>query len=192
MNIQSNIITIDSLLDRVYGFLDPAETQLLYDLASQVPTHGTIVEIGSYQGKSTIAMAMGAFRPDAIVYAIDHHSDMVSVDTRYGMMDNAFYMENIVNYKLGNVIKTINLPSYDVVKIWTLPIDLIFIDGAHDYDSVKHDFEQWSPFVRGWLCFHDTSGHYPEVSQLMDEIIAAGEWKRVQLVDATSVFERVK
>lgn len=33
-------------------------------------------------------------------------------------------------------------------------IDFLFIDGAHDYDSVKRDFELWSPYA-SIVGFHD-------------------------------------
>ena len=40
---------------------------------------------------------------------------------------------------------------------WTGPIDFLFIDGDHDYEAVRRDFEEWSPHVTsdGTLAFHD-------------------------------------
>lgn len=39
-------------------------------------------------------------------------------------------------------------------------IDLLFIDGGHDYETVSSDFEKYSPFVRknGLIVFHDVVG----------------------------------
>ncbi len=35
------------------------------------------------------------------------------------------------------------------------PIDLLFIDGGHDYASVKCDYQLYSPLVRHLVAFHD-------------------------------------
>jgi predicted O-methyltransferase YrrM len=43
------------------------------------------------------------------------------------------------------------------------PVDFLFIDADHSYDSVKRDFELWSPLVRsgGIVAFHDVKPDYP-------------------------------
>jgi predicted O-methyltransferase YrrM len=48
--------------------------------------------------------------------------------------------------------------SFKVVKNWTSPIDVLFIDGDHRYDAVKQDFEDWLPLVTpgGFIIFHDS------------------------------------
>jgi len=40
---------------------------------------------------------------------------------------------------------------------WEDPIQILFIDGDHDYENVLLDYEKWSPFVskRGYMMFHD-------------------------------------
>src|SRR5919198_4029849 len=39
------------------------------------------------------------------------------------------------------------------------PIELLFVDGSHEYELVLEDFEKWVPKVvdGGWVAFHDTT-----------------------------------
>ena len=60
----------------------------------------------------------------------------------------------------------------DVVKTWDKDIDILHIDGSHDYDSVKEDYENWSPFVKdtGFILFHDTVSHPTSIGKFFNEI----------------------
>jgi hypothetical protein len=77
---------------------------------------------------------------------------------------------------LGKLIVPLRKRSTKLVREdIQLPLDLVFIDGDHSYESVKSDFE----IVRPWLspnavlAFHDTVA-YPGVSRLLGEILASG------------------
>lgn len=50
------------------------------------------------------------------------------------------------------------------------PIDFLFIDGAHDYEAVKADFNNFHKLVRpgGVIGFHDVN--YPPIKRVWDEI----------------------
>src|SRR6185369_8676537 len=136
-----------TLLSNVHGFLSLPEAELLYRLASQVSSDGNIVEIGSYQGRSTIALALGAKVNAATVWSIDPHGSYEVDGVTFGMADNQAYYANIAKYGVGDVVKTINLTSLFIGGIWHLPIDILFIDGNHNYAAVKQDWYDYSPHV---------------------------------------------
>lgn len=163
-------------------------------LAALVPANGVIVEVGSYEGKSTVCLGLGALEARAGVWAIDSYAGYMEGSKHYfGMQSHAALLRNLAAFELGSTVRVVALSSAQAVCGWRESIDLLFIDAGHDYRSVKHDFEAWSALVQphGKVAMHDTSGLWPGVAQLVDEIIQAGEWKRIQMVDTISVFERV-
>lgn len=67
--------------------------------------------------------------------------------------------------------------SEEVVSLVS-PIDILYIDGAHDYRSVKHDLENYAPLVAadGVIAGHDFSKSWPGVVQAVTEFaVAAGK-----------------
>lgn len=181
-----------SQLDSITGFLLPEEGQLLFELASRTPRNGVIVEIGSYQGKSTVALGLGAQIAFSAVYAIDDHSGYIERSgTVFGMDNHAALLRNLNAFDLGATVRVVALSSERAVAGWQQPIDLLFIDGRHDYASVRADFDAWSPFVRGKLLMHDTRGdEWPGVGRAVREIIREGRWIASDMVGTISIFER--
>lgn len=57
--------------------------------------------------------------------------------------------------------------------LWFKP-DFVYIDGLHDYESVKSDIADWWPMVNanGVLAGHDYSGSTPGVMQAVNEFVA--------------------
>ena len=52
-------------------------------------------------------------------------------------------------------------------------VDFIYIDGDHNYEGVKKDFEMYSPLVRkgGIIAFHDiVPSGYPKVYKFWNEV----------------------
>ena len=189
---------MNSLSDTVYtihGFLSGDEGELLYRLASEVPTNGNIVEIGSYQGRSTVCLGLGAKLAGARVWAIDPHEGyQVNGTTHYGMENYAALLKNLVEFEVADTVRVIALPSFSVVSVWTNPVDLLWIDGCHDYEMVKLDLVMWSEkgTPSGKIALHDSSGHFPGVTRALTEFLMDGRWKIVEKVAATAVLERIE
>lgn len=177
----------------IKGFLDPNEAALLYRLASEVPAGGTIVEIGSYQGKSTVCLGLGAKISGARVYAIDPHEDVQeSENTHYGAENYAALLKNLIEFNVADVVRVVARSGTDTYQGWNEWIDLLFIDACHEYQAVRGDFDLWNHYVRdGLIAMHDTTGNHPGVTQALNEILAAGEWEIIERADATAVLRRV-
>ncbi len=91
------------------GMIHPDECLLLMGLASQV-RQGVIVEIGSYRGRSTIALAVGSSRGQAApVYAIEPHENFTGVlGGRFGPEDKTAFQRNIARSTLSRFVHLIS------------------------------------------------------------------------------------
>lgn len=128
---------------------------LLYALAKAETRHYTkasyssfiALEVGIGQGKSTLALLKAADEVQfGRVYSLD-------VD-RKGC---AQAIERVAYYGYSSLWRPFFVPSFQFEDRET-QYDLVFIDGDHTYESVRYDFERFSPQLRvGGLCiFHDT------------------------------------
>ncbi|NIS72274.1 MAG: hypothetical protein GTO12_26100 [Proteobacteria bacterium] len=160
----------DPMIDsqKVEGFLTGIQAKILYELAKE--SKHTIVEIGAYKGRSTIALAKGAIAGhQSIVYSIDHHcgSEEHGPDT----WTWPEYLKNLDEAGVLGIVRPLVFMAHKAAKYVKDPVDLLFIDGSHDYESVKDDFETWSPkvIIGGKIVIHDTD-HYPGPARFICEI----------------------
>lgn len=125
-----------------------------------------VLEIGSYCGRSTICLAQAANSVVAVDY-FDGRGTPEPADTR-----DAF-AANLMRYGVAAKVETCH-PDAEYRRP---SFDLIFIDGAHDVESVRHDIERARDALApgGLLAFHDYRRVIdPGVTQAVDELIAAG------------------
>jgi predicted O-methyltransferase YrrM len=156
----------------VEGWLLPSEGRALADLARGK----RVLEVGSYCGRSTICLAQTA---DAVV-SVDPH------DGRATPRPKSTYdtlKDNLDRYGLRNVKALVGTLS-DGTAEFLSDFDLVFIDGAHDLESVRSDIRRALPLLSpgGLLAFHDYrtrpgqhDGRWDEgVTRAVDELIAEG------------------
>lgn len=184
---------LPDIVHEIHGHVSPAEMQLLYKLASEVPAGGVIVEIGNFQGKSTVCLGLGAKEAGASVFTIDPHEDYyVNDKTHYGMENHATLLKNLTRFDLGETVRVVAMRSVNIAR-QIAGIDLLWIDGSHKYHDVWFDLTEWSEEMSptGRIAVHDSSGHFPEVSKALMEFVMMDQWKINMRVDATTVLERV-
>jgi MMP 1-O-methyltransferase len=141
---------VKPLIADVPGWLTDEEGQALYELARGCGGSGAIVEIGSWKGKSTICLGLGSRAGKSVhIYAIDPHADY-----RFGD-----FKANVERAGISELVTPIPSLSQQAAADFDKPIELLFVDGSHEYEAVLEDFERWVPKVLegGWVAFHDTT-----------------------------------
>lgn len=167
-------------------------------LAEQASTHQAILEIGSYKGRSTRAMADNLM-PEGSIVCIDpwdfSPADWMDPVTWTKAELQPLTPAQSIKLFVDNLQPHISsgqvFPSRGTSEsvLTASNFDLIFIDARHDYVSVQHDIRKWRQKMNpgGILSGHDYSpdSHYwPGVKRAVDE--AFGD--AVNLVPDTSIW----
>lgn len=161
------------------------ETYLLgfYERIIQVLRDDAIfVEMGTYAGQSAIFAG-------ELIQKSNKKINFITLDNGFGSgeEDQQKYIkescggitlagkvaENIYNAGLSNHIVQMNCSSEMASKIFPDNyIDIVFIDGSHDSNSVQRDIELWYPKVRvgGIISGHDYCR--TSVSDVVNKILA--------------------
>ncbi len=129
-------MTFDEAYERLpgNGWLTRAEAELLWNVAAA--TTGPILEVGSYEGRSTVLLALTG-RP---VYAVDSFDDFA--EGRTGEEIYRALMGNLDSRGLGNV--TVYRQR---IQVWRpQPVGMAYLDGPHDYQGTVDQIK------RAWMC----------------------------------------
>lgn len=123
--------------DRVPGWLTRDQAHDLWSAARNLPADAVAVEIGSHQGRSTIALGAGARLAGASVVAID---PFVEGRMFGGQRTRELFAKNIAAAALGGTVRLEADYSKNVLARWDgRRVDLLYIDGKHDYWSCTAD-----------------------------------------------------
>lgn len=138
----------------ISGWMSESELDWIYSNASRVIRW---VEVGVYQGRSFNAVLHG-LPYDGIAYAVD---DFRGVEGQ-SLAGYPLMLSFITNIKDAPIEKFCLLycTSFQAAQhLSRHQVDVVFIDGNHDYQSVYNDIVTWLPRVKngGMLCGHDES-----------------------------------
>lgn len=132
----------------------------------------TVVEIGSYCGRSSACLGLAAQQVGGRLYCIDpftgtasgHVIEHVYLSGTGGTPPGVMFDQMVDVFKLSDVVEKIVGFSQNVGEMWGLPIDVLFIDGDHAYDYVKKDMELFAPYVKpgGIMALHDRAEDGPK------------------------------
>lgn len=145
-------------------------------LAERAKTHYRIVEVGSWKGRSTVALAENT---PGIVLAVDTWLGSMEHSAELIGPEGQLFQQFTENTK-GLPVFPMQLLSASAAKAFDAMsfrvFDMIFIDAAHDYESVKEDILLWKALLQpgGLLCGHDY-GQWPDVEKAVTEVLGEVE-----------------
>jgi len=118
----------------IHGWMRRSEADLLFELAAAVPVGQDIVEVGSYLGRSTAFLGLGA-GPGVTVHAVDP-------------MTSEQFQGNMEKVGVTDKLETHTAFSVDAARDYAgRPIGMLFIDAIHTERAVFEDGTVWSPHL---------------------------------------------
>ncbi len=203
------IIDLPLDINSVKGFLDTEEGAALHQHALIAAQNGSVLEVGSYCGKSTVYLGAACKQVGSVLFAVDHHRgseehqlgeeyhDAALYDAEFGKMDSFREFRNtLARAKLEDTVVPIVAPSALAARAWTTPLAMVFIDGGHSMQAALTDFHSWSQHVMrgGLLAIHDVfpnpadGGRPPyEIWRLAQE---SGLFEALPLVKSLGVLKK--
>jgi SAM-dependent methyltransferase len=139
-----------------------AQAHRLWDAAEALRAPASIVEIGSFQGRSTIVLASAA-APGIHVIAIDPHAGNDRGPQEFegyeeqAAGDHEAFLANLAAAGVADRVRHVRRFSGEAHGDVEGDVDLLYIDGAHRYGPALDDVRRWGRRVRpgGTLLIHD-------------------------------------
>ena len=138
-----------SIGQHIDGWMSEQELHFLHDTAK---TMQSVVEIGSYKGRSTYALCSSGC---PLVTSVDPHW-------------SGTFKEFITNLAEFQNLRYFSLCSQDA-DILITQTDMLFIDGNHEYESVKQDLELYTIKTTKLVTGHDYIPEWPGVIKAVNE-----------------------
>jgi len=134
----------------IEGWMQVSELVWLHAASQLVDS---VLEIGSWKGRSTCALLSGC---EGTVYAVDHwkgseaerdsaHLEASQKDIHAEFKDNVGHFGNLVELRMSSTEAATKVDA----------VEMVFIDGGHEYQDVVDDIRRWQPKTTKILCGHD-------------------------------------
>ncbi len=166
------------------GWSSARKLERLGELASQVPQEGTIVEVGSFCGRS--AYVLGHNKHQSVkLMCVDMFpqlwmtsgpvSEYPGGETLHGDTSQYYAYETFLK-NMGQVTNLDTLCAFMPLPSWVsinLSVDLIFIDSSHDYETVKSELDMWYPLMKpnATIVVDDYFDLFPGCISAVDEFV---------------------
>jgi len=140
------------------------DVDTLQMLVRRLPPDAIVINIGA--GLGTSALAMLEARNDLFI---------LSIDTRVCAWEQK-HLKKARLYDLHRVVRLLGR-SQEIGEHWPWRANIMFIDGAHDFRSIREDAEIWVPKVKpgGIIAFHDYGPgekyHLVAIKHIADEVM---------------------
>ncbi len=151
--------------EQIDGWMNRDELKWLIEQASKCKD---VVEFGAWKGRSTKALTACSGK----VYTFDPFNGGTAQHPTDPLQTLCFAKAHAEDLRSGKII-AFPAPSCQAPLHRADPVDMVFIDGAHQYEAVVADIEVGRHLLRngGLLCGHDFSNDFHDVQRaVMDKV----------------------
>ena len=179
-------LTLAEALDGVEGWFSPEQVDRVVARAGEVRPGGRIVEIGSFRGRSMVAIARSAPAGVEIV-AIDPHAgndrgpQEIEGFEEEAAEDNVVFRRNLEKAGVLERVRHVRKFSHDAHRDVDGEIDVLHIDGAHRFKPARDDIVAWGARVApgGSMLIHDSFSSVGVTGAILASLLLSGEWRYV-------------
>lgn len=168
-------------LKGIEGLILESEALALFRICKRLPDKAKILEIGSYQGGSTLAIGHAIKNTGIELYCLDPWATY-STQSDFANFEPSKVSDDfrIINNFISNTafvadnLRMLRGNSSDFAQMLAgMGFDFIFIDGAHDYQSVRNDIKLGYSAIKpgGILSGHDFQKHWEGVVRAVTELV---------------------
>lgn len=177
------IIDLEALANislSIPGMITTRSGQFLYALCSMQELAGDVVEIGSWQGRSTSFLARAVHETgNGKYYAVDHFKGNVGKEDLYmvnksdlsDLKDN--FLANVGKLGMSNTVTLLDMPvEQAALSMSNVKIRFLFIDGDHSKAGVTRDIGLFFPkLIKGSIIVFDDFFEGSGVAEAVDDLM---------------------
>ena len=158
----------------IQGWLTQDEAIHLYETARALPGGAQAVELGTFQGRSTVALGLGALQAGGHVMSIDQYRSIPNT-TLQGDITKA--RASLDAFGINGTVSLVEADSRRAAETWSAgdKLALLFVDAGHEEADCYGDARAWLPHCQDGaaVLFHDYVDGWPgvvaAVNRLADE-----------------------
>lgn len=188
---EAELITMLKKARSIPGHFGKGESRFLYGLARR---RGNLVEIGCWQGRTTIIMAMAASKWGAHLTTVDPFGRK-RMAPQYRKLKHSPENWRANLQKVGlEAPDLLHMTSDKAAEVYDRPLHLLFIDGNHTKTQVARDLANWTPkmVINSYLILHDM--FFPGIRGVASAVAEwwdGRSWRMIDIVQSTIAFRRV-
>ncbi len=193
----ATFVEVEQVVADVEGWMTPGQARLLWDCAQSVPAGGTVVEIGSFRGRSMIVLASAA-APGVELVAIDPHAgndrgpQEISGFEAEAADDHEVFMANLARAGVAERVRHVRKFSDAALGDVDGQLDLLYIDGAHRYRPALADIRSWGDRVKpgGDLLIHDSFSSVGVTAALVTALFWSSQFRYLGRSESMTHYRR--
>lgn len=189
--VKSDIVDVDKLGGlslAIPGMITSQAGKFLYALCYMQSAEGDVVEIGSWQGRSSLFLAQAVKESgNGKFYAIDHFGGNAGKESFYkvdGSLDNLKdnFLNNMVKFGLDESVTLLDMENTQAAeRLKGRTIRFLFIDGDHTREGVEKDITLFFPMLTkgSIVVFDDYFEGFPGVIEAVDALFEKHIFERI-------------